>query len=103
MSSTCYFCCSEIRDSYWQYYCKPCTQIKAFTKLVGPKKLVETLRFQINTDKVRGIQADVCRKLEEIGCEGVSAGLIRKSERLANKNKYDMNESIKTTDDMMHD
>ena len=88
----CYFCCKNETSSYWSYYCGSCIKIKSFCKLVSPEKLVSSLQFQINKSTVKEINQDVKQKLEELGLE---INEPRKSNRL--KNKYDMDESLRTT------
>ena len=64
----CHFCLREDTESFWDYYCKDCTRVKAFCKLVGSDKLVKSLQFNVNKDKMRVVlNEDVTRALNELG------------------------------------
>ena len=88
----CYFCKREDTTSYWNYYCEDCTRIKAFCKLVGPDKLVNTLQFNIHKENVDELLNNNLKKaLNDLG--GKIVKVKRTSSRL--KQKYDANDSLK--------
>ncbi len=48
----CYWCNRNDTDSYWNYYCDTCVKVKNFCKLIGSEKLVKSLQFKINDEKL---------------------------------------------------
>jgi hypothetical protein len=60
--------------------------------LVSAERLVSSLQFQINKSSVKEINQEVKDKLEELGLE---LNETRQSQRL--KEKYDLDESLRTT------